>query len=440
MRVIDAVFRAAAARHLGGPLSRCGSRVGRVNSPAGPIVVVAHATALVAADFGEPEDRLWQLLRGRFGAIEPVERADDPLGAVTALRAYLAGRLDALDRAAGRRRRHAVPARGLGGAAHHPRRASPGATSGWPSGSAGRRRSGRSASPTAPTRSASSCPCHRVIGADGTLTGYGGGLPRKRWLLEHEGVLLRDRRLDPRRTSMPRLYDYLSSGNGYKCRLLLHQLGIGYERVELDILKGETRTPEFLARNPNGRIPALELDDGTVLAESNAILFYLADGTPFVPHGRVPRAQVLQWLFFEQYSHEPFIAVARFIHHFLPAGQPAPGRAAAAGAGRPRGAGRDGAAAGRPPVPGRRPLHDRRHRPLRLHPRRGRGRLRSRRLSGRARLARPGGGPARPRRRSPPADHGRGRPLRVTSRRAGAVRRGQPSGYRPSSRSGASRQ
>ena len=77
-----------------------------------------------------------------------------------------------------------------------------------------------------------------------------------------------------------RLYDFLSSGNGYKCRLLLHQLGLGYERVELDILQGETRTPEFLARNPNGRVPALELDDGTVLTESNAIMFYLADGTP----------------------------------------------------------------------------------------------------------------------------------------------------------------
>ena len=81
------------------------------------------------------------------------------------------------------------------------------------------------------------------------------------------------------------LYDYLSSGNGYKCRLLLHQLGIPFRRVELDILKGETRTPEFLAKNPNGRIPALELEDGTVLAESNAILFYLAEGTPFLPDG-----------------------------------------------------------------------------------------------------------------------------------------------------------
>jgi len=114
----------------------------------------------------------------------------------------------------------------------------------------------------------------------------------------------------------------LSSGNGYKCRLLLHQLGIPYQRVELDILAGETRTPEFLARNPNGRIPALELEDGTVLAESDAILFYLADGTPFLPTDRLQRAQVLQWLFFEQYSHEPFIAVARFILHLLPEDTP----------------------------------------------------------------------------------------------------------------------
>jgi glutathione S-transferase len=118
------------------------------------------------------------------------------------------------------------------------------------------------------------------------------------------------------------LYDYLSSGNGYKCRLLLHQLGIPYRRMDLDILKGETRTPEFLAKNPNGRIPALELEEGIVLAESDAILFYLAEGTPFLPADRVGRAQTLQWLFFEQYSHEPFIAVARFINHLLPPDTP----------------------------------------------------------------------------------------------------------------------
>ena len=118
------------------------------------------------------------------------------------------------------------------------------------------------------------------------------------------------------------LHDYLPSGNGYKCRLLLHQLGIPFRLVEHDIMQGETRTPEFLAKNPNGRIPPLELADGTVLAESNAILFYLAEGTPFLPEDRLGRAQVLQWMFFEQYSHEPFIAVARFIRHLLPPDTP----------------------------------------------------------------------------------------------------------------------
>jgi len=108
------------------------------------------------------------------------------------------------------------------------------------------------------------------------------------------------------------LYDYLSSGNGYKVRLLLHQLGIPFRRVDLDIDKGETRTPSFLAKNPNGRIPTLEIDDGTCLAESNAILFYLAEGTPFLPDDRLQRAQTLQWLFFEQYSHEPNIATSRY--------------------------------------------------------------------------------------------------------------------------------
>jgi glutathione S-transferase len=114
---------------------------------------------------------------------------------------------------------------------------------------------------------------------------------------------------------MLRLYDYLMSGNGYKVRLLLTQLSVPFERIELDIVKGESRTPEFLAKNPNGRIPVLELDDGTCLAESNAIIFYLAEGTPFLPTDRVLRAQVLQWLFFEQYSHEPNIATVRFWLH-----------------------------------------------------------------------------------------------------------------------------
>jgi glutathione S-transferase len=112
---------------------------------------------------------------------------------------------------------------------------------------------------------------------------------------------------------MIRLYDYLPSGNGYKVRLLLTQLEIPFERVELDILKGATRTPEFLARYPNGRIPAVELDDGRLLFESNAIIMYFAEGTPFLSADRFERAETLQWLFFEQYSHEPYIASVRFL-------------------------------------------------------------------------------------------------------------------------------
>jgi glutathione S-transferase len=112
---------------------------------------------------------------------------------------------------------------------------------------------------------------------------------------------------------MLRLYDYYDSGNGYKVRLLLAQLGIRYEYFETDIMKGETRTPEFLKLNPNGRIPLVVLEDGTPLAESNAILFYFAEGTPYLPADKLERARVLQWLFFEQYSHEPYVAVARFL-------------------------------------------------------------------------------------------------------------------------------
>jgi glutathione S-transferase len=115
---------------------------------------------------------------------------------------------------------------------------------------------------------------------------------------------------------MLRLYDYLPSGNGYKVRLLLAQLAVPFELVELDIVKGETRTPEFLAKNPNGRIPLLEVEPGKFLAESNAILFYLSEGTPFLPADRWERAQVLQWMCFEQYSHEPNIATVRFWVHY----------------------------------------------------------------------------------------------------------------------------
>ena len=115
-----------------------------------------------------------------------------------------------------------------------------------------------------------------------------------------------------------RLHDYLPSGNGYKVRLLLAQLGIPFQRIEYDITRGETRTPEFLENvNANGRVPVLETEDGTLLPESDAILFYLAEGTPFLPEDRLGKARVLQWMFFEQYSHEPNIAVARaWLHVF----------------------------------------------------------------------------------------------------------------------------
>jgi glutathione S-transferase len=114
-----------------------------------------------------------------------------------------------------------------------------------------------------------------------------------------------------------RLHDNIASGNGYKVRLLLTQLDIPFERIEYDIDKYETRTPEFLEKNPNGRIPVLETEGGEFLPESNAILFYLADGTRFLPVEKFDRARVLQRMFFEQYSHEPNIATSRFwiTHH-----------------------------------------------------------------------------------------------------------------------------
>jgi glutathione S-transferase len=109
-----------------------------------------------------------------------------------------------------------------------------------------------------------------------------------------------------------RLYDFHDSGNGYKVRLALSQLGHDYDYHEVDILGGQSRTQDFLSRNPNGRIPVLELDDGTCLSESGAILAFLAEGTHLLPEERLARARVLQWMFFEQYSHEPYIATVRF--------------------------------------------------------------------------------------------------------------------------------
>ena len=113
-----------------------------------------------------------------------------------------------------------------------------------------------------------------------------------------------------------------ASGNCYKVRLLLEQLGVPYQWHEVDTLGGGTRTPQFLAMNPNGQVPVLEYESGRCLPESGAILYYLAEGTPFWPAERLARAETLRWMFFEQYSHEPYIAVARFICLFLPPDHP----------------------------------------------------------------------------------------------------------------------
>ena len=118
------------------------------------------------------------------------------------------------------------------------------------------------------------------------------------------------------------VYGFSSSGNCHKVRLLLEQLGREYAWVETDSSQGATRTPEFLAKNPNGKVPFIELDDGRVLTESNAILCWLADGTPYLPADSWQRAQALSWMFFEQYSHEPYIAVARFICGWTPLDSP----------------------------------------------------------------------------------------------------------------------
>ncbi|MEY4518909.1 MAG: hypothetical protein RLZZ499_1508 [Cyanobacteriota bacterium] len=111
---------------------------------------------------------------------------------------------------------------------------------------------------------------------------------------------------------MYKLYDFLPSGNGYKVRLLLTQLQIPFELIKLDILKGETRTNEFLVKNPNGKIPLLEIAPNEFISESNAILYYLSQETTYFPQDKYQQAQVMQWLFFEQYSHEPNIATPRF--------------------------------------------------------------------------------------------------------------------------------
>lgn len=114
-----------------------------------------------------------------------------------------------------------------------------------------------------------------------------------------------------------KIYGDIQSGNCYKLKLLCNLLALPHEWIHVDILAGETRKPAFLALNPNGKIPVLELDDGRCLWESNAILNYLARGSELLPADPFALAKVQQWQFFEQYSHEPYIAVARFIARYL---------------------------------------------------------------------------------------------------------------------------
>jgi glutathione S-transferase len=107
------------------------------------------------------------------------------------------------------------------------------------------------------------------------------------------------------------------SGNCYKVRLAAHQLGLPLTLKDYGLHDGTTRLPDFLAKNPNGRVPTLELDDGRFLPESGAILTYLSEGTALQPTDRWARAEMMQWMFFEQYSHEPYVAVARFVVKFM---------------------------------------------------------------------------------------------------------------------------
>lgn len=113
-----------------------------------------------------------------------------------------------------------------------------------------------------------------------------------------------------------KLYDYLPSGNSYKVRLLMSYLDVRYTHVPINIHKGDTQNATFKSKNPVGQIPLLELRDGRFIAESNAILYFLAEGTPYFPLNVYDQAKCLQWMFFEQYKHEPSIAVARFISNY----------------------------------------------------------------------------------------------------------------------------
>src|SRR5215218_4545069 len=117
--------------------------------------------------------------------------------------------------------------------------------------------------------------------------------------------------------AMLTIYGDSISGNCLKVKWTADHLGLAYDWIETDVLKGGSRTPEFLAMNPAGQVPAVILDDGRALAQSNAIILHLAEGSALIPSDAYQRAKMLEWMFWEQYSHEPYIAVARFQMAYL---------------------------------------------------------------------------------------------------------------------------
>ena len=186
------------------------------------------------------------------------------------------------------------------------------------------------------------------------------------------------------------LYSMQRSGNSYKVRLALARLGIPYRKVEIDILQGESRTPEFLVKNPNGQIPLLEVAPRRYISESNAILWYVAGGTTLAPEDRIEKAEAMQWMFFEQHSLEPNIGAAYFWLCLIKGGRELQQHALEdwmENGYRALGVMEMHLTAH--PLFRRRPFHHRRHRALRLYASGRAMRLRPRQLSGGARLARP---------------------------------------------------
>ena len=114
-----------------------------------------------------------------------------------------------------------------------------------------------------------------------------------------------------------KIYGDSISGNCLKVKWVADSLGLSYRWIETDIMAGQSRTAEYLAMNPAGQVPAVVLDDSRPLAQSNAIILYLAEGSPLIPTGAYDRARMLEWMFWEQYSHEPYVAVARFQVRYL---------------------------------------------------------------------------------------------------------------------------